>query len=167
MLTQDEIEDSFDTAFLQSVEDLPDEQLQLMMHNVRELRRLAPPSLAVSRAREIVADILARRAPPPEPEPEPEPEPTLSPEMALRPMPEQSVRAFAPLAEAPSGEAREPAWEEPPENEAPELEDKTEGEDAAADAPLPTEPPPNWAHPSVTLELPASPLRRMLHWFFG
>jgi len=87
MLTLDEIEDSYDTAFLHTVEELPDEQLRLMLDNLRELRQLAPPSLAASRARDIVAAVLEKRHPTPkpvvlppepvaeEPEPMPEPEP--------------------------------------------------------------------------------------------
>ena len=73
MLTLDEIEDSYDTAFLHTVEELPDEQLRLMLDNLRELRQLAPPSLAASRARDIVAAVLEKRYPTPEPVIAPEP----------------------------------------------------------------------------------------------
>jgi len=149
MLTLDEIEDSFDTAFLHTVEDLSDEQLQQMMHSVRDLRRLAPPSLAVSRAREIVSGVLARRAPPPPPAPEPMPEPTLEPVLAAEPEPASEDQPEAPQQDA--------AEETPPVSTA---------EDTAPDA-QPESGKPDWAHPSVTLELPDTPLRRMMHWFFG
>ena len=84
MLTLDEIEDSYDTAFLHTVEELPDEQLRLMLDNLRELRQLAPPSLAASRALDIVAAVLEKRHPTPEPvilpTPVPEPVPEPAPE---------------------------------------------------------------------------------------
>ncbi|HVI52682.1 MAG TPA: hypothetical protein VM661_15840 [Candidatus Sulfotelmatobacter sp.] len=155
MLTQDEIEDSFETAFLHTVEDLPDAQLQLMMHNVRELRRLAPPSLAVSRAREIVDGVLLLRAPPP-PEPAPEPLPEPAAEVAVD-AGNAETTADAGIADEAVAAEKKASDGDPqaiPADEAPEA--KTE--DAA---------PPGWAHPSVTLEMPSTPLRRMMHWFFG
>lgn len=140
MLTLDEIEDSFEVAFLHAVEDLPDAQIALMLGNVRELRRLAPPSLAVSRAREILTDIQTRRNPPaPEPEPEPVVEAEAEPEVETLVLEDADV------------------VEEPPVVEEPVIE-------ADAAEPTPSQP---WSHPSVTLELTASPLRRMMHWFFG
>jgi hypothetical protein len=100
MLTLDEIEDSYDTAFLHTVEDLPDEQLRLMLDNLRELRQLAPPSLAASRARDIVAAVLEKRHPTPVPvaAPVPAPEPVAE-ELPPEPQPEPVAEEV--IAEAP------------------------------------------------------------------
>lgn len=64
MLTRDEIEDSFEVHFRQQVEDLPDDELQAMLTDMRTLRKYAPPSLSASPAREIVAGALQKRHPP-------------------------------------------------------------------------------------------------------
>lgn len=120
MLTLDEIEDSYDTAFLHTVEELPDAQLRLMLDNLRELRQLAPPSLAASRARDIVAAVLEKRHPTPEPvvepivvvEPVPEPvaeEPAPEPLPAPQPEPEPE-----PVAEEPAAAVAEDKPQERP-----------------------------------------------------
>ncbi len=156
MLTLDEIEDSFEVAFQHAAEDLPDEQLQLMMGNVRELRRHAPPSLAVSQARIIIAAILDKRHPTPEPEPEPLP-------VADAPVPDDPVTAEAPLPAAPDEAAATEASEriatetEPAEQES--EADTATAEDMAPPSPLRVT--------SPTLDLLTSPFRRAMTWFFG
>ncbi|HLN25293.1 MAG TPA: hypothetical protein VK558_15070 [Patescibacteria group bacterium] len=89
MLTVDEIEDSFEVHFRQQVEDLPDETLHAILNDMHVLRRYAPPSLAASRARDIVGEILRLRVPAPEPEPviveaAPEPEAAAAPPPATQ-----------------------------------------------------------------------------------
>ncbi len=61
MLTQDEIDDSFETHFRQKAEELSDSTLAEIMGNMRVLRQYAPPSLAASRARDIVGAIIQAR----------------------------------------------------------------------------------------------------------
>lgn len=94
MLTLNEIEDSFEVHFRQQLEDLPDEELQAMLTDMRTLRRYAPPSLAASPAREIVSGILEARRPPPPVEPAIEPaEPALEaiPPVAPQDTPETTL----------------------------------------------------------------------------
>lgn len=150
MLTVDEIEDSFDTAFLHSAEDLPDEQLRLMLTNLRALREVAPPSLAASRARDIVAAVLARRHPEeaiPEPLPEPEPEPEAlksdGNEVAVEAI--ELAHEFMVISNPAAVEAAEEAPQPKPQD------------DGAL----------GWNHPSIPMEQPLRRLQRVMHWFFG
>lgn len=164
MLTLDEIEDSFDTAFLHTVEDLPDEQLQRMLDNLRALRELAPPSLAASRAREIVAAVLERRHPsPPKTEPQTSgiltPEPTVS---ADSPAQDESA-AVETIPEAPEADQPAPTAQSASAAQ-PETLAQAETEEAAAAV---DEGGYGWTHPSIALEKPARRLNRIMHWFFG
>ena len=114
MLTLDEIEDSYDTAFLHTVEELPDEQLLLMLDNLPEQRQLAQPSFAASRARDIVAAVLEKRHPTPKPVvlPTPVPEPVAE-ESEPVPEPEPVVEEAA-VEEDPAPVVAEDATQERP-----------------------------------------------------
>ncbi len=159
MLTLDEIEDSYEVAFLHAAEDLSDEQLQLMMGNVRELRRHAPPSLAVSEARVIIAAILEKRHPAPEPPPPPE-------DTAPADAEPQSDAAPALTGSAPAltgSEEAATAGPDDPENGDTAPESAAEAAlDAEARSPLS---PARAASP--TLDLLTTPFRRAMTWFFG
>jgi|GEM_PF-3131986 hypothetical protein len=158
MLTVDEIEDSFDTAFLHSAEDLPDEQLRLMLTNLRALREVAPPSLAASRARDIIAAVLARRHPDeaiPEPQPEPEPE-VLEPQVEQVAVETVEV-AFETMSISLGVEAEAPQ----PEPAALETAEETPQPKPQDDGAL------GWNHPSIPMEQPLRRLQRVMHWFFG
>lgn len=154
MLTVDEIEDSFEVHFRQQVEDLPDEVLHAMLHDMRTLRRYAPPSLAASLARDIVAEILRARTPPePAPAPEPEPEPQSEPEPVMEATPEPEA-AVAPPPESEPEPEPEPVLAREPEPE-----------------PAPVEAPPAFVLPPSLTEQPATPppppRSRRLWWVLG
>ena len=67
MLTVDEIEGSQHVLFRQQIEDLPDAVLLPTLTNIYELRKIAPPSLSASQARDMISDVLAERAARPQP----------------------------------------------------------------------------------------------------
>jgi hypothetical protein len=75
MLTWNETEDGIGAQFRQQAEALPEDELRAMLVNLRTLRQYAPPALAASRARDMVAAILAEREPAAPVEP-PAPAPT-------------------------------------------------------------------------------------------
>jgi len=152
MLTVDEIEDSFEVHFRQQVEDLPDETLHAILNNMHVLRRYAPPSLAASQARDIVADILRLRQPaPPAPEPEPvatEPEPQPTPEPpAIAPIepyfaPEPSTEEPPPSLEPELRFESLPDAEAEPDDVAAEEENNSDDDDTLPPLPVITAPPP-------------------------
>ncbi|OIR10065.1 hypothetical protein GALL_79930 [mine drainage metagenome] len=166
MLTLDEIEDSYEVAFLHAAEDLSDEQLQLMMGNVRELRRHAPPSLAVSEARVIIAAILEKRHPAPEPPPPPEDTAPADAEPQSDAAPALTGSAPALTGSAPAltgSEEAATAGPDDPENGDTAPESAAEAAlDAEARSPLS---PARAASP--TLDLLTTPFRRAMTWFFG